>query len=248
LIEIYVPTPTVRIGGHVRRFVLVAQARTGGHLLVDLLNSHPNIHCDYELFLPRWRDNPLRPQFLFRKVFAFMYVERRSNLYSAELYGFKLLLNQAFFPERTLSAMHRREWRIIHLRRGNIVRQTASLLIARRTNEWHRETQGDVHRQKVLLDCGEFLEQLQRQRNITVKEDALLRKYPHLSIDYEAFCRPGGYQETSERIFEYLGLSPCVVTTKFLKIHAGSLQEYIRNYDEVVRALNGTEYRNLLDE
>jgi hypothetical protein len=236
------------MGGYVRPFVLVAQVRTGGHLLVDLLNSHPRVHCDYEPFLPRWRDNPFRPQLLLRKAFSYRYVEKRSKLYSTQLYGFKLLINQVFFPKRTLSALHRKGWKIIHLRRRNIVRQAASLLIARKTGEWHREAQEDAHHQKVLLDCREFLGQIRGQRNITAKEDALLRKYPHLSVDYEPFCRTGGYQETSERIFECLGLSPCVVTTKFLRMHAGPLREYIENYDEVVRVLDGTEYGSLLEE
>jgi len=144
--------------------------------------------------------------------------------------------------------MHKKGWRIIHLRRQNIVRQTASLLIARKTHEWHRETEESAYPSKVSLDGSEFLKQLAWQEGVSSREKALLKMYPHLTINYEDdLGRLRTCQETLDRLFQYLSLPRCEVTSKFLRIHPGPFREYIENYEEIVEVLGETKYRNLLD-
>jgi hypothetical protein len=149
------------------RFVIVAAPRTGSSHLTDLLNHHPDILCNGEVFhrrraFVRWpegelpkgktkklteiRDNDpiLFKEFIFSKNFG------RSHV------GFKIFNNQNNVVLNNIiddSSILK-----IILYRRNVLAIYSSLAIAGKTGKWNmkRDTQQDAP-QKVTFDSQKFL-------------------------------------------------------------------------------------------
>ena len=67
-----------------KKFVLFFRPRSGSNLLVSLLNAHPDIHCDGEIFV-RGKQKPIWPS---------LFLKGQSSKYYRGIYGFKLNIGQ----------------------------------------------------------------------------------------------------------------------------------------------------------
>src|SRR5262245_59649309 len=81
------------------RFVIYGQSRSGSTLLVELLDSQPNVDCDNELFN---EVKEFRRRLISRlvKFCPYSYVDHKSRRCACDAYGFKFLVNQVPFPRR----------------------------------------------------------------------------------------------------------------------------------------------------
>lgn len=155
-------------------------------------------------------------------------------------------------PPRLLSYMRDHGFRFIRLRRRNLLAQLASLKLALTTEVWVRSstapTPGAASRVRIDLDTllGEFQ---WRER-----EEALVDRWigdwsPSLTLYYEELAAPDGSfaAGTRARLNQLLGRpvsDGIVARTQKL---APPLSELIENYDEVARALTGTQYERFLN-
>ena len=71
-----------------KRFVILTQWRSGSELLIDLLNCHPDIRCDSELFKEFVR---LRTP---KVLFPHWYLDGKSARAGTKAYGCKIMSNQ----------------------------------------------------------------------------------------------------------------------------------------------------------
>ena len=94
------------------RSVLLSQGRSGSSLLRDLLQSHPDIHFDNEIFARRVAGRLVSPS---------LYIDSRSRLFGLPAYGCKVKVYQltdhrgVSDPEDFLKDLEERGWHFIHL-------------------------------------------------------------------------------------------------------------------------------------
>ena len=114
-----------------KKFVIFTVGRSGSTLLVNLLHSHEQIHCDDELYK--------------RKLFSpIRYLRCKTLLSSKKIYGFKL--NTYHFrdqkivnPKVFINEVFEEGYQIISLRRRNIVRQAISHMYALHRDIFHHK-------------------------------------------------------------------------------------------------------------
>lgn len=224
------------------RFFLYGDGRVGSELLVDLLDSHPRVRCESEVlhFAVRW---PMR------------YLEGRARAAGTAAYGFKLLNYQLRAtvrrgdPARLLAELVGEGWRLIHMKRANVLRQAASALVSRHRKQWHSQKGERPLTGKVCLDCRELLRLMEAIERDVATDDAAVAELPHLETVYERDLLDAGQHEaTARRVFQYLGLPPSEVSTRWAKVTPKRLSDFIGNYDEVRSAVSATPFARFLDD
>jgi LPS sulfotransferase NodH len=224
-----------------KKFVVFGLGRSGSTLLVSLLNNHPAIHCDGELFnhnrLHSWRrwlfpifqHNPV-PYLTFRQI---------ANRYyrGAKSYGFKLQPQQMNQLERILPQLHHAGWHILYLQRLSLFDQTISAYVAHHTHRYHgRGGSTDPEDVTLTIEPGQFLGLLHHRQTRTRHCHAIIEALPHLSLVYEHDLQsPQQWDVTIARICDYLGLEPPAepVTTRLTKPWSRPYSEIITNYAEL---------------
>lgn len=226
------PRPTTR-------FVLFAQGRTGTWLLYHLLNQHPQIRAEKEILrLPVMA--PLR------------YLDSRSRLRRSDVYGChvqiaQLLAVQQVDPERFLTRLHERGWRIIYLRRRDWLRQSISTMIAGQRQEWFSYRERSLANERFHIEPDELLDWLDRRAEHTRREGEILASLPHLALTYEDdLLHESAHGRTLARVWRFLGVprSPVAVSTR--RMSPGDLGEIVRNYDEVVAAVAASRFAHFV--
>jgi hypothetical protein len=134
-----------RPGPEAPAVLIFAQGRSGSTLLVELLNSLPEVSCEGEI-LQR------------RVAFPAAWAEARRRRHRDELYGFKVkplqLLHHQRVPDmgRWLARMQGRDWRLIHLERRNLLRQAVSNVAAERYGYGRRVGASEPVREPLHVD------------------------------------------------------------------------------------------------
>jgi LPS sulfotransferase NodH len=224
------------------KFVLFAQGRTGSTLLGDLLRSHPEIYFADELL-----SSPVRsPRFA---------SARTRWRHARHAVGFHVKIYQLSDVQGITDAggwlrgMHGHGWRVIALRRENLLRQVLSNMTAQVTNRYEdRSRENEFVRVRPYVDPDELLHWIGVRAAVGADEAAALDGVPHLPLTYEHDLQDSStWQPTMERAFAYLDLPPVQVATNLRRQNDGELSTLIANYDEVRRAVEPTEYARYLD-
>jgi hypothetical protein len=116
------------------RLVIFGSGRTGSSLLMDLLNSHPEIECEDEI-----------PSH--RVLSARRFLDARAALSRRPVFGFKLKLHHLTTqgitdPAAFLGRLHAGGCRIVHLTRRDRLRQALSSAVARQRLAQHQTVAG----------------------------------------------------------------------------------------------------------
>lgn len=223
-----------------KKFMLFAKGRSGSGLLRSLLNSHPDIFCDNEVFNRRKAIAPKR------------YLLNCSNIRPVKVYGYKAKiwqLDQQYQSSRKVfKKFFTDDFQIIYLRRRNFFRQAISNLIGNERGIWHDTQSGSLSGQKFKIDCKVLLERIEWLENWDEKEKEVLKNVEYLHISYEDDLLPQeNHQKTLNRIFKYLGVHEVPVQTKLVKTTSRNLADFIRNYDEVVNTIKNSRFEELLN-
>ncbi len=199
------------------------------------------IECDGELFL-HWRWLPER------------YVLRRMYAATKPVYGFKLLTYQ---PEGVLgfgSLSPILDWlecngfRIIYLRRDNVLRHALSQLNAR-VNQFSQH--GESHRQRRPLHVDRdsvfyWMKELIHRRML---DEAIMKDRRFLDVRYERDLEDSeNWHPLFLRISEFLEIEPHSPNSELKKVSPRNLNEIVDNFKELRDMLSGTEFEKYLDE
>ncbi|HEX7003906.1 MAG TPA: hypothetical protein VF168_06950 [Trueperaceae bacterium] len=223
------------------RFLIWSQSRCGTTLLTRLLDSHPRVDCEMEL-LARWVPWPE------------LYVESQRRRVRAEYFGFKVFVHHLVRdqrmgrPKEFLDRMHDRGYRIIYLKRENLLRHSLSQYLRRATGVTHATSDGVVSR-RYAIDVDLLLRHMRdREEFWCLAEEALSGK-PYHYLSYERDLQDGrSHQRTLDGVFSFLGVESAPVHTDLRRINDRRLVDLIENYDELAAALRATPYEMWLDE
>ncbi len=232
------------------KFVIFGLGRTGSSLLVDLLNSHPDIYCDGEvLALYRWgpiSQRVILPLWRYYPLPLLEYWALRSRRKAA--FGLKLLVVHLHRPQQVMASLHGASWRIIHIHRRDLFALTISYEVALRTQRWKQNSPPMGEFVSLQLDPKAFMARLEERVAKTSYLADVLASVPHLEIVYEnCLAERAMWPATSERLLTYLGLPMRPLNAGILKTWERPYSEMISNYDELITCVAQSPFAHLLD-
>jgi len=230
------------------KFVMYTRGRTGSTVLTDLINCHPRIFCDAEIFNLLYSKSVVK--------FPYLYINscsKRASKYKKQVYGFKVKISQLVIEhkysqyEKLLEKLYTTGWKFIYLKRKNFLRQQLSNYVAADTNIYHIKKGEEKNPAKVKVDCDDLLKGIMQGEEIERTEESNLKNIPHLTLEYETdIVDNSKHQETADKVFRYLGAESVKVTTDLKRIVPDNLEDTILNYEEVYLSLKDTEYSKYL--
>ncbi|MBK8551389.1 MAG: hypothetical protein IPL53_10160 [Ignavibacteria bacterium] len=140
------------------KFVMYTRGRTGSTVLTDLINCHPDIYCDVEIFNFLYSNNKVKYPLLYINSCS-----KRAALYRKKVYGFKVkigqLMNEHKYADydKLLTKLHQEGWKYIYLKRVNFLRHQLSNIVAANTNVYHLKNGEQKHKEKILVKCEQLL-------------------------------------------------------------------------------------------
>jgi hypothetical protein len=232
-----VPAPSSPEG----RFVLFARGRSGTTLLLSLLSRHPQVACDGEIL----RRRVFSPRALIR---------RRAQRARRSVYGFKLLSYQL----RSLQTHVRRRrfleglvddgYRLLYLRRRNLLRHALSGLYAEHRRQWHQRSSAASGSEKMTIRRRDLFRWMDGSRRLRRFESRLLQGLPHLSLTYEDDLEdPRLHARTLRRATDWLGLGAISPDTDLERTTPRRLEAFVRNADAVRGWVSRSSYASHLD-
>lgn len=231
------------------RFLILAQGRSGSTVLVDLMNSHPDIVSWGEILDRNVVVNVRNPR---------KWAEGLCTLSRRPACGFKVKIyqierHQGKDPRALLTEFHENGWKLIYLKRTNLLRHAISDIRSEKTGLFHVvDREGEVAsvkgpRGKIRIEWSELLEAIDFRQRCLEGEETALKGLPHLVVEYESgLLNPDAQPVTMNRVFSYLGLPEYEAGTSFQKVGAKNLGKDIENFEELENHLKQTEFGRFL--
>ncbi len=231
--------------GPEEKFLLFFRPRSGSNLLRDLINCHPQVYCDEEIFR----------QGLVNKVqFPYRYIQGRAAAHAdKKVFGFKLNINQINLqscePAPFLLKLQQTGWKVIYTQRGNLLQQAISFFVAQKREVWLDTAKNALADFKLSIDVPALLAKMERMELAVSKEKTLLADFPRLEIIYEQdLLPPECHQSTADRVFQFLEINSVPVKANLVKTSSKKLSEYVENYDDMVASIANSKYATLLNQ
>lgn len=220
------------------KFVIFGRGRSGSTVLVSLLNTLPEIYCDGEVFnvraiLPKAR------------------LKRACYYTGSSIYGFKLLSYQLFrysgsYQKNFLNYLVKTGFRIIYLKRENILMHAISNIRAREYGFHNNDKIKGIAR-KIKIEKSELFYWLELSEKREIKEDALLSGVDYLRLIYERNLEnPDKHKATIDEICNFLNIERGAVATQYKKVSPERLVDSIENYQYLKEILNNTRFEKYL--
>lgn len=230
------------------KFFIFCQGRSGSNLLVNLLKSHPEVYCDYELFnqgllkkKPLWKR-----QMIYKLPMQFLCYRRVRN--PKPIVGFKLLCYQYRTNERRLRSLFSGDWKIIHLQRKDVFRQVISGFVARETGIWMKTASVKQPDKTFRLNPENLITAIRDKLENREFEVRQIEKVDHIRLVYEEdLLYSDRWQKTIERVFAYLGTDYAPVQSFTERISARPYSSLIENYEELLEAVKKSEFASILE-
>jgi LPS sulfotransferase NodH len=248
------------------KFIVLTTQRSGATFFVKCLSSHPQIQCRHEtIFSQRNRfkffsfDSPGSYYYQYRSSSLGCqlahWFRRKYLIYNclddylrtlsdnAKAIGFKLSYNQAEKYPAIAAWIKEHDVRIIHLVRNNVLKTALSLATAKK-RKLHHSTQ-KVELVKVHLQPRKLKRNLARRTRLIEKYRTMFIGKPYLEIFYESFV--ANRDAETQKVLQFLGIDEFMpLESDLVKLNPDSLEDIIENYEEVVRALQGTTFEKYL--
>jgi LPS sulfotransferase NodH len=227
------------------RFIIFGQGRTGSTLLVKLLNDHPEILCEREIFQKK---NNLGDG---KIANPFRMLAGKTKLFHRRVYGFKAKIYQIELhcdPGSFLNDLYQKGWKIIYLKRRNLFDHILSSIVAESLETYHFSNSADKSKYqdlKITLDKKDLFRRLDERREFLKQEAKVLEHISYHQVEYEDLST--NTQEEISKIFSFLSLSDFKVPVRLQKSNTRKYEDLIDNFDEVKLFLNQTEYAEFLD-
>lgn len=231
-------------------FLVMSQPRCGTHLVRGYLNSHPDVHCDGEIFHPKSRRDFHRfpPEITTaEELFEGLRNESERSWFGILMHDhfgsadFKATYNWAH--EQVISWRDRPK--IIWLSRDDKLAQYASWKVAHSTNFWMcyedscKKTDFGAAKSSIGgFDCvltpspeefGDWLEKWYFRRE---KLRAMFADFESISISYEELCRDPN--RACARIFKMLNLLPVEVKPDTIKQRVYRVPRVFTNFEDLI--------------
>ena len=232
----------LRLGKEPRqRFVIYMQGRSGSSFFCDLLDQHPEVRCNTELFNSRCL-NPIR----FLKGISHYYGKKYP------VWGFKVKnyqLERQRLPIRSfLEQLAKDQYKIICLTRSNSFRMSLSMWVAYKRGEQYHNIEGVKDRKKVTVSPEEVMRVIEQNEEMRQEMQKALQNIDALQLVYEEDLEtPEKAAASCERAFRFLGVEPIEVQSKFRKVSTGRLSDDLENAEEIYEFIKNSKYAHFLE-
>ena len=230
-----------------QRFLIYSQPRTGSTWLVDLLNNHPEIACDGEIFNSDCKRSRCVWSRRLLRLYPIPYLQLRAATCKDPAYGFKVLHYQIHHQKGLLRRLHQRGWKIIHLRRAQLWSQAVSDQLAIQTKRYHRTHDDPVHADQVRIEPAAILAKIDVLKRQSLSETRALEGMPHLRIEYERDLVDDSVRDlTLSRIHVMLGVSIKPGSSVLLPTYDRPMDQVVANYQEIVECVRHSCHADVL--
>lgn len=222
------------------KFVVVTKSRSGSNYLKSLLNNHPEIESEGELFRRLYGRNSFS---FWNRNFSF-------KKHSIRMVGFKL------FYYHPLDTNDRSVWdfikldtsiKLIHLRRQNLLEMYVSQELANKSNVWSsKDKQVQKIDNRIEIDYEDFIKYCEE---IRYWENSFLENFSShsiLEISYEELIKDTNLNVI--RIFDFLNVKPVLVSSDFKKQNRNSISSLIINFEIFESRLKESSWSYLLEK
>eukprot|EP00258_Populus_trichocarpa_P008363 XP_002313841.2 uncharacterized protein LOC7457521 isoform X1 [Populus trichocarpa] len=242
----------------VRYFAILSMQRSGSGWFETLLNNHTNISSNGEIFSVKVRrSNVSTITETLDKIYNLDWLSSASKNECAAAVGLKWMLNQGVMQhhEEIVEYFKTRGVSAIFLFRRNLLRRMVSIL----ANSYDREVKplngthkSHVHspreaeilaKYKPLINTTLLISNLKQVEDTTAKALEYFKSTRHIILYYEDVVK--NHTKLLD-VQDFLKVPQRELKSRQVKIHKGSLSNYVENWDEVQKSLKGTHYENLL--
>jgi LPS sulfotransferase NodH len=219
------------------KFVIISRSRTGSNFLISLLDSHEDIIAYGEKF---HRLGNKDSSDIYNEIFP---------IQSNKVIGFKLFYYHPIDSEDKSiweQLTNDRSFKIIHLRRNNLLRAHISKLIAEKTDNWSSLSKNSTDNKRVHIDIKELLDDFAITYDRIRRAQQVFKNHSILDVTYENLSNER--ENTIGEILRFLEVSPENVTSPYKKQNPEKLQDLVSNYRELYHCLINTEHSFMLEE
>jgi LPS sulfotransferase NodH len=222
-----------------RRFLIVCPPRSGSELLVGLLDSHPQIRCEGEIYKNVY-SAPLR------------YAAGRAAVATARgasAWGCKVLDQQILWSPKQFGPMDRfletardRGFTLVHLTRRDLVAQAASVMHAPTARYHYHEGDGESF-EPFTVDVAELIATIHLLDQHSSELEHGLADLDAIRLVYEDdLLTPEDQQVAVDRVCAALGLEKASVRSTLRSAAPTSARDRFSNWQAVEAALSLTRF------
>ena len=147
-----------------------------------------------------------------------------------------------------LQAMIDRGFRLVHIRRKNVLATVVSSLLSVRNQVWATEDLSRIKHTSVEVDCQTIEDSLRHREAEMAHFNETLNVRNTLHVDYEDILVDGAFtQSFAADLAEHLGVENRFSLEPKLKKIAPPLSDSIVNFSEVQDTLGGTSFEWMLN-
>ncbi|EOX98209.1 P-loop containing nucleoside triphosphate hydrolases superfamily protein [Theobroma cacao] len=242
----------------VRYFAIMSMQRSGSGWFETLLNNHTNISSNGEIFSVKVRRSNVSSIFeTLDKVYNLDWLSSASKNECTAAVGLKWMLNQGLMQhhKEIVEYFNTRGVSAIFLFRRNLLRRMISILAnsydrdAKLLNGTHKSHVHSPHeagilaRYKPAVNATLLVPNLRQVEETTKKALEYFKSTRHIILYYEDVVKN---RTKLVEVQEFLKVPRMELRSRQVKIHKGSLSNHIQNWDDVQKAIKGTQYENYL--
>ncbi|XXG52998.1 hypothetical protein AAC387_Pa03g1180 [Persea americana] len=244
----------------VRFFVILSIQRSGSGWFETLLNSHPNISSNGELFSVKERKHNMSTILsTLDTVYNLDWFSSAAKNECVGAVGFKWMLNQAIMDHHREIANYF-NWKgvsVIFLFRRNLLRRLVSEMAnaydrnAKQLNGTHKSHVHSKEEAEVLAqfkpkpDVGTLILHLSHVEQMIMDSLHYFNSTRHMILYYEDIV---SNRKKLSYVQEFLRVPLRKLKSRQVKIHTRPLSEQVENWEDVYKALNGTQYTHFLHD
>lgn len=242
----------------VRFFAILSTQRSGSGWFETLLNSHINISSNGEIFSVKVRrSNNLTITETLDKLYNLDWHTSASKNECTAAVGLKWMLNQGLVQhhEEIVEYFKTKGVSVIFLFRRNLLRRMISILAnsydqnAKPLNGTHKSHVHSPYEAEILaqfrptINTTLLIPNLRQVEEMTTKALEYFKSIRHIIVYYEDILKN---RTKLDEVQDFLRVPRRNLTSRQVKIHKGSLNEHVANWDDVKKTLNGTPYESFL--
>ncbi|KAL5714237.1 hypothetical protein ACHQM5_016226 [Ranunculus cassubicifolius] len=242
----------------VRFFAIFSMQRSGSGWFETLLNSHINVSSNGEIFSAKERRSNISAIInTLDKVYNLDWFSSASRNECTAAIGFKWMLNQGLLQnhEEITEYFNRRGVSVLFLFRRNLLRRMISVLAntydrdVKSLNGTHKSHVHSAQEAEILakykptINASLLIPNLKIEENTTARALEFFKSTRHTVLYYEDLINN---RTKLADVQEFLRVPQRNLESRQVKIHKGTLSDQVTNWDDVNKALKGTQYESYL--